>query len=128
MFIVDEKRIATMRARLGDASDLVDDDRFLPMFRNRQKQHPEEFEESIKIAKTKKLPSRYFASVWGKKNLMQSLKWLREKINRVKNRLIEKAHLDLIRKREAQIEKDINPVGRAKLEQMIDYNRFSLRR
>lgn len=54
MFIVDNQRIATMRELLGEASDLIKDDAYLPMFRNRQKNNPEEFQQSIQIAKTKK--------------------------------------------------------------------------
>ena len=37
MFVVDNKRIATMRKHLGKASELIKDDAYLPMFRNRQK-------------------------------------------------------------------------------------------
>lgn len=39
MFVVDNKRIVTMRKHLGKASELIKDDAYLPMFRNRQKKY-----------------------------------------------------------------------------------------
>lgn len=127
MFIVDSKRINTMRLRLGNASELVSDDNYLPMFRNRQKQYPEEFKEAVKIAKTKKSPSCYFATIWSSKNLKKSLKWLRQRINRLKVKLADRRHQREMMAREKRFEKEFNPVGRDKLEKMIPSNLFNPR-
>lgn len=85
--MVDKQRIKTMKERLGEAVNLIDDDRFLPMYRNRQIHYKELFDYSIELAKTKKSPSRYFASVWGKKNLKKSVEWLQKLLNGVKSKL-----------------------------------------
>lgn len=127
MFIVDDKRITTMRTRLGQASNLIDDDKFLPMFRNRQKEYPEEFKESLKIARKKKNPSHYFASIWSVKNLKQSLEWIRSIINRAKNKTLEKLHQREIIKREQNIKQNINAAGRAKLKSLIKSDLFTIR-
>lgn len=84
--MVDSARIKTMRMRLGDAVSLIDDDRFLPMFRNRQINYEELFIFSIGIANKKDKPSRYFATIWSRSNLDKTVKWLREMINRIKNK------------------------------------------
>lgn len=82
-FIVDSKRAATMRLKLGkDASALIADDRWLPMFRNRQKQYNKLFALSIRIAKTKRQAGRYLAKMWSKANLTKTIDIL--------NRLAEK--------------------------------------
>lgn len=127
MFIVDSKRINTMKLRLGKASELVDDDNYLPMFRSRQKQYPEEFREAVKIAKTKKSPSCYFATIWSSKNLKKSLEWLRQRINRLKIELADRRHQREMMAREKHFEKEFNPAGRDKLEKMISANLFNLR-
>ena len=62
MFVVDNKRITTMRKHLGKASELIKDDAYLPMFRNRQKKYKQEFDESVEVARTKRDPERYLAS------------------------------------------------------------------
>ena len=87
MFVVDNKRITTMRKHLGKASELIKDDAYLPMFRNRQKKYKQEFDESVEVAKTKRDPERYLASVWSLKNLEQSLLWMRSRIARAINEL-----------------------------------------
>lgn len=76
--MIDAQRIKTMRERLGEASSLVDDDQFLPMFRNRQINHEELFNYSVELSKKKKNPSHYFANIWGKKNLEKTIKWLKQ--------------------------------------------------
>lgn len=127
MFIVDDKRVTTMRTRLGQASDLIDDDNYLPMFRNRQKEYPEEFKESLKIARKKKNPSHYFASIWSVKNLKQSLKWIRSIINRAKDAMLEKRHQIELLKRERDIKQNLNAAGRTKLKSLIGSELFTLK-
>lgn len=75
-YVVDGKRIVTMLEKLGEAADLIDDRRFLPMFRNRQKKYGKMFNLSIKLAKKKNSPSRYFASIWSRKSLSRTLDYL----------------------------------------------------
>lgn len=69
-----------MRQKLGAASELVDSDAFLPMFRNRQKLYAKQFEFSVKLAKRKKAPQRYFSVIWSRKNLAKTLDWLKKLI------------------------------------------------
>lgn len=116
MHIIDSRRIATLKARLGEARKLIDSDSFLPMFRNRQKNYPEEFAFSVKMAKEKKKPSRFFATIWSKKNLTKTLKWIRTKIDRLKAKLE-----DTRRERDRQVEmarltKEMNLDGLARLD------------
>lgn len=73
-------RIKTLRLRLGDAADIIKSDNYLPMFRNRQINYPEEFNESVKQALRKKNPERWLAKVWACANIMSSLKMLRKYI------------------------------------------------
>ncbi len=120
MFIVDQKRINTMRQRLGDASELVDDDAFLPMFRHRQIHHREEFEQSIKVAKTKKNASRYFATIWSRKNINASLGMLRKMINRAKNLVLEQYYKAKKRAEGVREKQGINAAGREKYLDMRD--------
>lgn len=70
-----------MRQKLGAASELVDSDAFLPMFRNRQKLYAKQFEFSVKLAKRKKAPQRYFSVIWSRKNLAKTLDWLKKLIS-----------------------------------------------
>lgn len=69
-----------MRQKLGAASELVDSDAFLPMFRNRQKLYAKQFEFSVKLAKRKKAPQRYFSVIWSRKNLAKTIDWLKKLI------------------------------------------------
>ena len=127
MFIVDNKRIATMRERLGRASDFIKEDAYLPMFRNRQKNHKEEFEKSIEIAKTKRNPERYLASVWSVKNIKKSLVWLRGIINRGIAKAAEMRRQARFQKEQSRLKREFNPEGRARLLQLYDKSRFGLR-
>lgn len=88
---VDTKRAKTMRQRLGEASDLIESDQYLPMYRNRQMHYPELFEFSIKLAKRgdKKNAAHYFASLWGGKNLAKSIEWLGKLMNIAKSKAAE---------------------------------------
>lgn len=67
-FSVSEQRKKTMLARIGEASELVDDQRFLPFYRGVQIMlekmgRPDEWGKMVKAAKTKDNPSRYFATL-----------------------------------------------------------------
>jgi hypothetical protein len=114
-----EKRIVTLRNRLGKASDLIKNDDYLPMFRNRQIHFKKEFEESIKLAKKKRNPEHYFASIWSCKSLEKTLEMIRKMIYRA----IEKAReyqVNIERaKQEADVKANFNPEGRAKLVEML---------
>ena len=114
-----EKRIVTLRNRLGKASDLIKNDEFLPMFRNRQIHFKKEFEESVKLAKKKRNPEHYFASIWSCKSLKKTLEMIRKMIYRA----IEKAReyqVNIERaKQEADVKANFNPEGRAKLVEML---------
>lgn len=90
--MVDAPRIETMRLRLGKASGLVDDDKYLPMYRNRQIHYKELFDFSVKLAKKKNNPSRYFAVMWGKANLKKTLEWLQKLINLAKSAKARLSH------------------------------------
>ena len=116
MFVVDNKRITTMRKHLGKASELIKDDAYLPMFRNRQKKYKQEFDESVEVAKTK----RYLASVWSLKNLEQSLLWMRDRIARAINELTRQRQEKKQRKMEEKVRRDMNYSGRAKMLQMYN--------
>ena len=114
-----EKRIVTLRNRLGKASDLIKNDDYLPMFRNRQIHFKKEFEESVKLAKKKRNPEHYFASIWSCKSLKKTLEMIRKMIYRA----IEKAreyqtNIERI-KQEADVRANFNPEGRAKLVEML---------
>lgn len=117
--MLDNKRILVMRARLGvRASKLIKDDKFLPMFRNRQIRYKKEFEESIKVAAKKRNPERFFAKIWSCENVEKTLKMMRSIIYRA----IEKAHelQESIKrvKTEQDIQANINPIGLAQFAKM----------
>lgn len=120
--VIDAQRIKTMKERLGEAVELIDDDRYLPMFRNRQIHHPELFAFSIELAKKKNNPARYFAALWGSKTLAKTLDWLQKLINLAKGKAIEKAHqmADWAKEKKARIEsaQPMNRAARRKYEQM----------
>ena len=118
MFIIDNKRIVTMRKHLGKASELIKDDAYLPMFRNRQKKYKQEFDESVEVAKTKRDPERYLASVWSLKNLEQTLLWMRSRIARAVNELARRRQEKKIRKMEKKARRETNYSGRTRLSQM----------
>lgn len=114
-----EKRIETLRNRLGKASELIVDDDYLPMFRNRQIRFKKEFEESIKIAKKKRNPEHYFASIWSCKSLEKTLEMIRKMIYRAIEKAREyRANIERV-KQEADVKANFNPEGRAKLAEML---------
>ena len=114
---LDNHRIRVMRQRLGKASALVKNDRYLPLFRNRQKNHPEEFEQSVEQALSGRVknPSRWFAKIWAVSKLTETIDIMRTYINRAKSRLAEARHQLMM---EAQFEQEralTNPQGLARL-------------
>lgn len=65
---VSDQRKKTMLERLGEAAELIDDQRYLPFFRSIQIKldkmgKPDEWGKMIELAKTKAQPARYFASL-----------------------------------------------------------------
>lgn len=118
-FMLNDKRISVMRARLGvRASRLIRNDKFLPMFRNRQLRYKKEFEESVKLANKKRNPEHFFAKIWACENVEKTLKMMRSIIYRA----IEKAHelQESIKrvKTEHDIQVNINPIGLAQFAKM----------
>ena len=87
--MIDAKRISTMKERLGDAVELIDDEQYLPMYRNRQIHYPELFEFSKQLARKKDNPARYFAALWGAKTLSKTLDWLQKLMNIASSKLAE---------------------------------------
>lgn len=114
-----EKRIVTLRNRLGKASDLVKNDEYLPMFRNRQIHFKKEFEESVKLAKKKNNPEHYFASIWSCKSLKKTLEMIRRMIYRAIEKAREyQANIERM-KTEEDIKNNYNSEGRARLITML---------
>lgn len=112
MFLVDNQHIITMRKHLGDdASSIITNNNFLPMFRNRQIRFPKEFKLSVNIAKKKRNPAHYFAKIWAKDNIERSLNWLGGMLNRAKAKLAEARHQAELFKRKRQLTDNYNPVG-----------------
>ena len=95
-FILCGHRIKTMRERLGKACDLIDNEQFLGVFRNRQINYEKEFDQSVKMVKSMKKAgkiknaSHYFAKIWKKENIERTLKIVREFLNRQASKLAEK--------------------------------------
>lgn len=114
-----EKRIVTLRNRLGKASDLIENDDYLPMFRNRQIHFKKEFEESIKLAKKKNNPEHYFASIWSCKSLKKTLEMIRKMIYRAIEKAREyQANIERV-KAEEDIKNSYNSEGHARLAGML---------
>ena len=115
---MDEKRIITLRKRLGRASKLIRDDNFLPMFRNRQIRYKKEFEESVKISNKKRNPEHFFASIWSCKNIEKTLKMMRSIIYRAieKVRGLQESIKRI--KTEQSIKRNLNPTGLKELSKM----------
>jgi hypothetical protein len=114
-----EKRIVTLRNHLGKASDLIENDDFLPMFRNRQIHFKKEFEESVKLAKKKRNPEHYFASIWSCKSLKKTLEMIRRMIYRAIEKAREyQANIERM-KTEEDIKNNYNSEGRARLAEIL---------
>ena len=117
--MLDNKRILAMRARLGvRASKLIKDDKFLPMFRNRQIRYKKEFEESIKVADKKRNPERFFAKIWSCENVEKTIKMMRSIIYRAIEKARELQESIKRVKTEQDIQANINPIGLAQFAKM----------
>ena len=124
--MLDNKRISVMRARLGvRASKLIKDDKFLPMFRNRQIRYKKEFEESVKIANKKRNPEHFFAKIWSCENVEKTLKMMRSIIYRAIEKARELQESIKRIKTEQDIQANINPIGLAQFAKM-KHNLFGL--
>ena len=114
-----------MRFSLKEASYLIKNDNFLPKFRNRQKNYPDEWNKSVEIARKKDNPEHYLAVIWAKNNIKKSLEWLKKLINIARNKLaVLKAQMDQkasqgLRLKDMDYKVDYNPEGRAKYEDML---------
>lgn len=95
---IDERRIEKMQKKLGKATKLMSDDKYLPMFRNRQINYEKEFEFSVKLAKRKRDPRKYFAFIWSRKNLSKTVDWLRKLIAQAKAKLAKECHTQQVNK------------------------------
>lgn len=115
---LDTNRINKMRASLGEASELVDNDQYLPMFRNRQINYPELFEFSTGLAKRKDNPARYFAKLWGAKTLAKTLDWLQKLVNLAKSKAAEAIREIKKRADDHRADRELNREGRRQLEKM----------
>ena len=108
-----------MRKRLGvRASKLIKDDKFLPMFRNRQIKYQREFEESVKIAEKKRNPEHFFAKIWSCENIEKTLKLIRSVIYRAIEKARELQESIKRIKTEQDIQANINPIGLAQFAKM----------
>lgn len=117
--MLDNKRILVMRARLGvRASKLIKDDKFLPMFRNRQIRYKKEFEESVKLANKKRNPEHFFAKIWSCENVEKTLKMMRSIIYRAIEKARELQESIKRVKTEQDIQANINPIGLAQFAKM----------
>ena len=82
-----------MKKWLGKACDLIDDEQWLGVFRNRQINYGKEFDQSVKMVKSMKKAGKikdakhYFAKIWKKENIERTLKIVREFLNRQVSKL-----------------------------------------
>lgn len=107
-----------MRASLGAASELVDNDQYLPMFRNRQINYPEQFEFAAALARRKDNPARYFAKLWGSKTLAKTLDWIQKLINLAKSKAAEAIRNVAKFREDKRADQELNREGRRRLEKM----------
>ena len=123
-YIFCERRNATMKARLGKACDLIDDEQFLGVFRNRQINYKKEFDQSVKMVKDMRKVGKihnakhYFAKIWKKENIDKTLKIVREFLNRQISKLAEKREDKRKNEEINQFERDFNGVGYTRFQQM----------
>ena len=123
-YIFCEKRNQTMRERLGKACDLIDNDQFLGVFRNRQINYEKEFNQSVKMVKSMKKAGKiknakhYFAKIWKKENINKTLKIVREFLNRQVSKLAEKREQQRQNGKFNKAQRVFNNEGYAKFQQM----------
>lgn len=123
-YIFCEKRNVIMKERLGKACDLIDDEQFLGVFRNRQINYEKEFNQSVKMVKSMKKAgkiknaSRYFAKIWKKENITKTLKIVREFLNRQMSKLAEKREQRRQNEEYNKVQQAFNSEGYAKFQAM----------
>ncbi len=123
-YIFCEKRNQTMRERFGKACDLIDNDQFLGVFRNRQINYEKEFSQSVKMVKSMKKAgkiknaSHYFAKIWKKENINKTLKIVREFLNHQVSKLAEKREQQRQNEEYNKAQQVFNSEGYAKFQQM----------
>lgn len=123
-FILCGRRIKTMRERLGEACDLIDNEQWLGVFRNRQINYEKEFDQSVKMVKSMKKAGKiknanhYFAKIWKKENINKTLKIVREFLNRQISKLAEKREQKKQNERNGIISKSFNNSGYLKFQSM----------
>ena len=109
-----DSRVKTLRKRLGKASDLITNDAYLPMFRNRQIRYPKEFEESLIQAARKKDPKHWLAKVWSCQNMITSVKMLAKYVARRVAKRAKEIHDAKVTKQMQRL----NPAGLLKLAEL----------
>lgn len=107
-----------MRERLEGYNDLIDNDQYLPMFRNRQINHPELFEFSAALARKKDNPAKYFSAIWGRKSLLKTIDWIQKLINLAKSKAAEAVRAAKKVAETVRESKELNREGRRRLEKM----------
>ena len=123
-YIFCEKRNQTMRERLGKACDLIDNDQFLGVFRNRQINYEKEFNQSVRMVKLMRRAGKiknakhYFAKIWKKENINKTLKIVREFLNRQVSKLAEKREQQRQNEEYNKAQQVFNSEGYAKFQQM----------
>lgn len=123
-YIFCEKRNQTMRERLGKACDLIDNEQWLGMFRNRQINYEKEFNQSVRMVKLMRKAGKiknakhYFAKIWKKENIKKTLKIVREFLNRQVAKLAEKREQQRQNEEYNKAQQVFNSEGYTKLQQM----------
>lgn len=83
IFLLNQKRIDTMRNRLGDASELVNNDQFLPRARRVQMDiTAEEFDAICQLARQASNPQHYFMKIIAKDAINRTLSYIRRVLKR----------------------------------------------
>lgn len=81
--MLNQKRINTMRNRLGSASDLVNNDQYLPRARRVQMDcTSEEFEAICQLARQAKNPQHYFMKIIAKDAIDRTMSYIRRVLRR----------------------------------------------
>ena len=81
--MIDNKRIKTMRNRLGDASELIDNDNYLPRARRVQMDcTKDEFDAICKLARRADNPQHYFMRSIAKDRIESTISYVRRILSR----------------------------------------------
>lgn len=118
--IVDDKRRSTMRDRLGKACNLIDDERWLPMFRNRQIYHKKEFEflANYYLKKGGSASRKCFAKAWSSSRLHETISIVRRMIERAKGAAAESKAQAKKLAEQGRLAIETNVVGRERYERL----------